>query len=281
MTGVLVRIIGGLVLLLGLNQTAFSQPRYPWLDHSENSARTVAHIKLPPNTLRPAADSDSFATWLRNLPLLPDTTPVRLYDGDLKGNQSAHAAIIDIDIGRRDLQQCADAAIRLRAEYLYSNSKDEEITFRFTSGDTASWQKWAEGFRPKVNGNNVTWCRESAADSSYQNFREYLDSVFMYAGTISLNRDLDHKADLCSTEPGDILLRGGSPGHAVIVLDIAIDTTTDQKYFLLAQSFMPAQNIHVLRNPSNFDLSPWYSCECSDQVVTPEWTFRCTDLRSF
>jgi hypothetical protein len=48
---------------------------------------------------------------------------------------------------------------------------------------------------------------------------------------------------------GDVFIRGGSPGHCFIILDVA-ENTAHKKVFLLAQSFMPAQNIQVLQNDS-------------------------------
>ena len=68
-----------------------------------------------------------------------------LHDGSRKANQEAHLAVVDIDVGPRDLQQCADAIIRLRAEYLYAQQAPDRIRFSFTSGDSAPFSRWAEG----------------------------------------------------------------------------------------------------------------------------------------
>jgi len=92
----------------------------------------------------------SFEDWLRHLPTKKGSPPVHLFDGTLKANQNAHIAVIDIDTGDKDLQQCADAVIRLRAEYLYSLSRYNDIHFDFTSGDKASFRKWINGYRPVV-----------------------------------------------------------------------------------------------------------------------------------
>ena len=56
---------------------------------------------------------------------------------------------------------------------------------------------------------------------------------------------------------GDVFIKGGSPGHAVTIVDIAINPKTNKKVFLLAQSYMPAQEIKILKNPNNSELSPW------------------------
>jgi hypothetical protein len=45
-----------------------------------------------------------------------------------------------------------------------------------------------------------------------------------------------------------------------------------QKLYLMAQSYMPAQEIHILKNPSKKNISPWYSLQSTD-IQTPEWNF--------
>ncbi|HEX4998096.1 MAG TPA: DUF4846 domain-containing protein [Terriglobia bacterium] len=229
---------------------------------------------------REATASGSFAAWLRNLPLKKGRPQVRLYDGRLKSNQDAHAAVIDIDTGDRDLQQCADAVMRLRAEYLYAKNAPSFIHFQFTSGETASFTKWAQGFRPVVNGKRVTWEKSAAPSESYATFRAYLNIVFAYAGTASLGHELK-PADVRDVRAGDVFVDGGYPGHAVIVIDTAKNSRTGKRVFLLAQSFMPAQDMHVLKNPASESSSPWYEADIGPTLRTPEWTFRPEHLRRF
>ena len=45
------------------------------------------------------------------------------------------------------------------------------------------------------------------------------------------------------------------------------------------QSYMPAQDIHVLKNPASADGSPWYSTTFGATLVTPEWQFSRSQLR--
>jgi hypothetical protein len=225
---------------------------------------------------------DSFAEWLRYLPLKPKMALVFYYNGDLKPNQKIHEAVIDIDTGTEDLQQCADAIIRLRAEFLWSFNKKELIRFNFSSGDSCSYVRWRDGYRPSVKNNMVSWKKTNDIDTTYSVFREYLDTVFMYAGTYSLSRDLEPVNHVDSIMIGDIFIQGGFPGHAVIVLDIAINDDSDEKMFLLGQSFMPAQDIHVLKNLSRRSISPWYAISTDGEFTIPESiTFHVNDLMRF
>jgi hypothetical protein len=226
-----------------------------------------------------AAAPGSFARWLRGLPTKPGRPPVRLFDGRLKANQSAHYLVLDIDVGTHDRQQCADAVIRLRAEYLRAAGLDDQISFNFTNGTPARWRDWRAGMRPRVLGNRVTWRMRERPDASYASFREYLEVVFRYAGTSSLARELVRVADVRRVQAGDVFIQGGFPGHAVLVVDVAEDAS-GRRAVLLAQSYMPAQDIHVLRNPRAPE-TPWYVIERDGPLATPEWTFPPRSLRRF
>jgi len=251
---------------------------YRWL--TEDVKDTVeSRIQPPTGFSRERLTKGSFGEWLRRLPLRPGCPPVHLYDGRLKGNQSAHYAVVDIDVGRKDLQQCADAVIRLRAEYLYSRGLEEAIAFHFSSGDLAEWWKWRGGERPRVRGNEVSWSKTAEPDASYKNFRKYLDVVFTYAGSASLSNELESAKDPAAVEIGDVFIRGGFPGHAVLVVDVAMNAA-GERMFLLAQSYMPAQEIHILRNLRS-PLSPWYRAAARGQLNTPDWAFRYQDLKRF
>ncbi len=257
----------------------FVKHAYHWNKNYDKHTAITYKIKSPANFQRVKVDSTSFASWLRFLPLKNDNT-VYLYNGNKKGNQSAQYAVVDIDVGNRDLQQCADAVMRLRAEYLFSTNKENDISFNFTSGDICDWKRWKEGYRPTIKGSNVNWKKRTSMDDSYANFKKYMNMVFNYAGTLSLEKELKEKP-LADLKAGDVFIKGGSPGHAVIVIDVAINEE-GEKLFLLAQSYMPAQNIHILKNPNNSHLSPWYKLsDCKEIVNTPEWTFKPNQLKTF
>lgn len=260
--------------------TAF--PSYPWRDAKAPAASPLfKRVPTPAQHLREEVEEQSFAAWLRRLPLLPDGAPVTLFNGAAKPNQRVHAAVIDIDTGSKDLQQCADAVLRLRAEYLFSVERYAEIAFRFTSGDLARYDLFCRGERPRVRGNKVQWQQTGPVQATHNRaaFREYLDLLFMYAGSISLQAELEPVKQPSQVRGGDVFVQAGSPGHAVIVLDVCISELTGNRAFLLAQSYMPAQSIHVLRNMNDEQLSPWFSADFDAVLQTPEWSFAPTHLR--
>jgi len=243
--------------------------------------RTIKNdITLPHGYQRIPVESCSFAAWLRNLPLKKDGALVHLYDNTLKNNQSIHEAVINLDVGNRDLQQCADAVMRLRGEYLFSQHHFRKIHFKYTNGENISFSTWMKGNFPKVIGDKVQWVSNPANDNSYGSFRRYMDNIFMYAGSASLSGELI-SIPFQNMHIGDVLIIGGHPGHAVIVLDMAVNIRTGEKIFIIAQSFMPAQEMHILKNLSNNQLSPWYSLKRSNKINTPEWTFDQSDLKRF
>lgn len=246
---------------------------YLWQPNYKPEDKMLNRIAPPKGYTRIAYPERSFADWLRNLPLLPGTPDVLLYNGKPKGNQSVHYAVVNIDVGNTDLQQCADAVMRLRAEYLLSVNRVNDIHFKFTNGFDCTYSKWRQGYRIKVNGNDVSWYVGAGIDTTYTAFKSYMKQVFTYSGTLSLSRELKNIYDFKNIKPGDVFIHGGSPGHAVIVVDVA-QNAKGEKVFMLAQSYMPAQQIHILVNPGN-NATPWYSVNdiSANQFITAEYIF--------
>lgn len=224
---------------------------------------------------------DSFGYFIENFKLKPYGNQILRYDGLPISTQHLHEAVFDIDTGNKDLQQCADAVIRLRAEYLYKIKKSDDIKFHFTSGDLLSWNDYKNGTRAFVNGNSVSFRKTVGFDDSYGNFRNYLDLIFNYAGTISLNKETQPVTKNSDLKTGDILITPGSPGHVVFIAGVCANTK-GERLFLLGEGFTPAQSIHVLSNPFNKNISPWYNIDVSAQETqTARYIFKPTNFRSF
>ena len=262
------------------NKKAPEDPSPPKAVIDSTGKDIASRFPTPAGFERQKLDNSSFAYYLRHFSLLPEGSPVLLYNGQEKGRQDVHSAVLDIDVGNRDLQQCADAIMRLRAEYLYKEKRYNDIHFNFTNGFKAEYGRWRNGDRISVSGNNVRWRTGGTASQDYESFRDYLLQVFNYAGSASLENELD-LVNVQDIEGGDVFIKGGFPGHAVLVVDVALNDQ-GEKVFLLAQSYMPAQQIHILKNPTNEELSPWYAVsELGSVLFTPEWRFQRNTLRRF
>jgi hypothetical protein len=146
--------------------------------------------------------------------------------------------------------------MRLRAEYLYAQKKYADIAFMDYSG---KWYKWpGAANRPA--------------------FDNYLNNVFGWCGSASLEKQLKPVADLSNITAGDVFVMGGFPGHAMLVTDVAVNDK-GKKVFMLAQGYQPAQDIHIVINPLNTRLSPWYEVNDEQKIITPEWIFYRNKLR--
>lgn len=220
-------------------------------DYANSS--TVASIPLPSGYERIPLSANSFGTYLRGIALKSDKT-VYLFNGHKKSNQSAQYAVLNISIGNKDLQQCADAVMRLRAEYLKQQNKP--ICFTDNAGTNYCWSNYRQ-----------------------RGWQSYLEAVYGMCGTLSLQKQLKPQ-NWNNLTPGDVIIKEGSPGHAVIVMDIARHKTSGKLIYLLAQSYMPAQNLHVLLNKKEIRLSPWYSIP-NELLETPEWTFSAAQLHTW
>ena len=213
----------------------------------------------------------SFGEFLRALPLRPEGAPVVDFRGRKLHDEGRHpniVAVADIDVGQKDLQHCADAIIRLHAEWRYGRG-ERDIAYRAVSGQSLSYRGYLAGERAVVRGKTLTFERAAAPRrDEHAVFRAWLDEVFSWAGTASLERDGKKVSSATEMVPGDFFVMSGSPfGHAVLVLDVARDDE-GRLAVLLGQSYMPAQSFQVLAR----DESPWFVIEPGDAFVsTPFW----------
>jgi hypothetical protein len=234
----------------------------------------------PAGYTRVPVAAGSYGAYLRTLPLKPHGSPVLYFDGRIKPNPGIYTGVLRMDVGNEDLQQCADAIMRMRAEYLYGAGKGRAISFRLTNGFAVDYAHWQQGYRVSISGNKTAWVKAGPPSNDYASFRAYLRLVFSYAGTKSLAKELN-PVPFREMQPGDVLIVGGSPGHAVTVMDMA-QHPSGRKVYLLSQSYMPAQDIQILCNPASPDGSPWYELPPGSGIIrTPQWDFTTNDLKRF
>lgn len=128
-----------------------------------------------------------------------------------------------------------------------------------------------------LSGDTAQWVPSSSSDGSYQSLKKYLRLVFAYSGTATMEGETK-KIAREDIRVGDVFIKGGSPGHVVMVVDVC-EREDGAKAFLLAQGYMPAQEFHVLKNPRH-EQDPWYyEEEVEYPFETPEYTFDRGSLR--
>ncbi len=247
---------------------------YAWLDDSSlevpDAVDTLENrFPVPTGFKRVKVEPKGFGAWLRTLPLAPEETPVRTYRGRvlMPASHESIAGVVALDIGKADLQQCADAIMRLHAEWQWTRG-ERNMSYRSASGTPMPLARWARGERPVPKGMTIQWEPKGRASSNddHRSFRRYLDQVFAWANTVSLSKQA-RPVEPNAIRPGDFFILPGNPGHAVLVLDIA-KNPDGLRVALLGQSFMPAQSFQVLHPGGE---SPWFELEATRATKTPFW----------
>ena len=228
---------------------------------NENANTLIERYKVPNGFERVSYNKNDFGYFLQHLPLKTFGSQVAYFDGSVKNKANVYNGVIDLPIGQKDLHQCADATMRMRADYLYQQKRYNEIAFNFISdGQPRFYTEYIKG------------------DYSKEKYWKYLEYIFSYANTASLKAQLK-TIPYTNVKIGDILIQQGNPyGHAVMVVDLV--TNGKDKMVLLAQSYMPAQEMQILDNPTSIDDSPWYKLE-DGKIKTPEWNFTSEDWKTW
>lgn len=199
-----------------------------WSNRTSNpwNAETIGDIPVPVGYTRVDAPSGSYAEYLRSLPLRKRGTKVNLYTGGEANYQFLSTGVIEQDI-LSNSEQCADVAMRLRAEYLWQKGRYSEIRLR------------------NVNGNNMRY----TGGSSRKAFESYMRNVYGWCSTYSVYHETTPRPVL-EVQPGDVLVYparyGHKYGHALIVVDVA--KKGSKVAIICAEGNTPARDKHVVRN---------------------------------
>ena len=248
--------------------------RYRWLS-AENLKFPAPTDSLeqrfppPPGYARVPVLPKSFGEWLRSLPLAAPDTPVVTHAGDplFQPNDEYVAAVVAIDVGAGDLQQSADAVVRLHAEWLWSTDQLDALNYRSVTKLDLPFSRWAKGQRLLASGPNVFWVVKSKPrEPTYADFRQYIDAVMLWTNNVSLAARATHVSDPAALVAGDFFVQARGKGHAILVLDVA-QKPTGERVALLGQALQsPAQSIHVMRLGR---ATAWFSLRPPNPVLTP------------
>ncbi len=102
----------------------------------------------------------------------------------------------------------------------------------------------------------------------------------MYSGTQSLYDELPKVQTIEDVRVGDMLIYPGFPGHIIMIVDEIINAS-GKKMFIFAQGNTPAQSVHVLKNPMDSKISPWFEVEMGAFFEIPTYHFEKTQFIRF
>jgi hypothetical protein len=236
------RLLIACLVVFWVNPPAFGESRP--LCANCTTGETI-QSRFPPSEgyARVSVPPESFAAWLRQLPLLPPNSDARDWRGHLAMTADEVAAVLDWRL-LGSAEQCADIAVRLVAEYALGNGERDQIAFRSLSGQAIKWKKWLQGDYAIVrDGSAVVYEEGSRRRDTSREFDAYLKFVMAYVNTASLVRDWP-EVEFAKIRIGDVLIQPSqSPnglGHLSVVID-ACTTASGEFLFLFTDGFTPAR----------------------------------------
>lgn len=237
----------------------------PYKYINEEGQKISTRFNAPEGFTKVEVEEGSFAEYLRNLPLKPYTDCALLWDKTINDSAPWHG-VIKQDICDQNTQQCVDTVIRLWAEYLFANERYEEISFDFFTTPVfhCDFVTWASGQRVKIVNNKPIWYENENVqkdDYSYENLTKYLEYVYMYANTNSYKMQTT-KISYDDLSIGDMIIAvsselnkanpdlGASLGHAMIIVDMAVNAE-GEKVYLIAEGNTPATQPYIISSDKN------------------------------
>ena len=210
---------------------------------------TIRERFIPPDGYtRVETEPGSYGEYLQNFELKPYGESAYKYDGEIN-DASNTIAVFNQNVTR--WQQCADSVMRLHAEYLYEKGLYDQIYYDFTTGFRCDFTNWSQGKRVKVTGSNCTWVDKADPSTSHDTLDAYLDFVYQYANTESLQKQLTEVAP-DDVQIGDTFVitsyqMDAELGHAVFVADMAQNEAGD-KLYLIFEGTTPATQINLAKS---------------------------------
>ncbi len=249
----------------------------------EESGMTIgSRINPPMGCTREYAAPGSFSAFLRAYSVKGASASVLYYDGTKREDAKA-AAVLDVSLGKKNHEGPAGAIARLYAEYFYAQEEFHKVAFSIGNKITFSFEKWRKGYR--LNSKGTDWVSGGKESNGEENFNNYLSSLMVYISSDNLKSDCTKIEDVDSDEirVGDLFIGSDKDGKTriLMVADICRNDETGEKLMLLVQGGSPAQTLHIVENPTDSNLSPWYSCAFTNQLVTPDLTVNIEDRYRF
>ena len=237
----------------------------PFITDLTHSQTVIGEISPPPNDYkRIEIEKNSFAEYLRNLPLKEKGSDVINYRGDVfkSGSDTSVAFIVNMDIMGRRLEQCMDILVRLYAEYLWSVKQIDSLILPLPGGYWLQWRDWQSGLRPFFKGIKMKMQKSIQHGNPEQIYQSYLNTIYNESHT----QQFFHAYQSVPRENvqiGDIIIKKGTKGHAVMIVDLA-KNKEGELAALIGNGDTPACQLFLLNYKVN---RPWIPLKFDQETI--------------
>jgi hypothetical protein len=202
-----------------------------------SSSRKIIDIKPPESFTTDTFPSLSFSSFLQNLPV-SDSSIIRDHRRQIINSSFYNVlAVVNIPLlFNDDLEQCADFAMRLRAEY-YKTANKLDGLYLFD-----------------YNGNKQFY------KTSGLSYEKFLRKMFANSNSYSLKKGCIGIAKE-ELRPGDLIVQNvdGGIGHVSVIVN-SCTSKKGQRLFLIGYSFMPAQQFHI-EHAGSYGMDGWFTLD--------------------
>jgi hypothetical protein len=192
-------------------------------------------IPVPAGYQRNTYPEGSYSRFVQSLPVKRDNR-ITAFNGNRITSFNVFA-VLDLPLlFHADLEQCADFAMRLWAEYhKWANTLDKLYLFDY-------------------NGKRKSF---SGSGKPYLGFLKW---SFTNTNSYSLKRGCGPVASEAELVPGDMLIQNetGGIGHVSVVMDVC-EAAGKPRLYLLGFSFMPAQEFHIEKAAVGKGQGGWFT----------------------
>lgn len=220
-------------------------------------AKRVSHISPPAGYIALSYDDGSFSKFVQNLPLKKGTEIVT-HKGRKVNSFYNVLAVIELPLlFRGDLEQCADYAMRLWAEY-YKESEDLKSLYLFNYDGSKSYYSKAG-----------------------QSYKDFLFNRFNYSNSHSIKFG-GKRIEKSELRPGDLIVQNekGGIGHVSVIFNICRNEK-GEKLYLIGYSFMPAQEMHIEGASAGEGKEGWFTLEGYYRYLEEKLPLGAPHLRRF
>lgn len=200
--------------------------------------RLAKGITVPAGYAAIEYQANSYSYWITRRPLKNGLEIADHAGRKVPAGSYSVYAVLDLPLlFSGDLEQCADYAMRLWAEYHKDTGKLDRLYLFDYNGRRQNFQ------------------------TSRLSYRSFLRRAFANSNSHSLKKGCI-PVDTSALTPGDMVVQNerGGVGHVSVVMNVCRNSS-GQKLYLMGFSYMPAQEFHIEKAPEGYGTDGWFTVE--------------------